>query len=147
MRKKKWTERRQVKRQQRRTPTVFLLAVLGSKRAASRVILSVLPLLSWTFAHLKLHFSQQNCSTAAGHFTAGTGLSLRGAAAGAGGTSAAVPKERSLQNICSKKHQSKLCTRWINGLSLGTYNAWHATKWRITDTFIQISCLPPVATQ
>lgn len=34
-------------------------------------------------------------------------------------------------------------TRW----SLGTCNAWCATKWRISNMFIQISCLPPVTIQ
>lgn len=31
--------------------------------------------------------------------------------------------------------------------SLGTCNAWRATKWRISNTFIQIFCLPPVTIQ
>lgn len=32
-------------------------------------------------------------------------------------------------------------------LSLGTCNAWRATKWRTSNTFIQTSCLPPVTIQ
>lgn len=68
---------------------------------------------------------------------------------GAAAVQAAGTRRRQVSTTLAQKgpRVSKPRATQAPGLSLGTYHAWHATKWRISDTFIQISCLPPVTIQ